>query len=373
MPFVVLDDDHCYSHDTCSAKYGVCACRDCDLRELNVASPLDTKHVEGSEFMRLALDLGYYAAKWKTLHNSGSFLTVAAPHQEVAYGLSDTHESYLRLEDGSEWNIGNPDGGLTSQRQDSHWIESDLYRALCLYAFTEATTGSPVTFQITTGLPLTNFKAHREVLRSRLLGEFKARRGTSRRWQTFRVESVSVVPQCWGALFDVALSDTGVIIDDQYTNGHIGVVDIGSKTTGFVGLKALREVPSESGAVSRGAWDAIGQARKILEATYPDLPWTNYVAESVLRQNEVRYYGESYTTDDILRKVSKTLAENTIGEITTRWGDCAQMDAILVVGGGAHLIGQFIKERFPQVVVVDEPESANVRGYLKHAAFVARR
>ena len=39
------------------------------------------------------------------------------------------------------------------------------------------------------------------------------------------------------------------------------------------------------------------------------------------------------------------------------------LDEIVISGGGAHLVASVLKNKLPNVRVLDEPEFANVRGY----------
>jgi hypothetical protein len=55
------------------------------------------------------------------------------------------------------------------------------------------------------------------------------------------------------------------------------------------------------------------------------------------------------------------------------WKGGAALDAVIVTGGGALLVGPYIQERFRHAQVVAEPVFANARGYWRFAQRLANR
>ena len=56
-----------------------------------------------------------------------------------------------------------------------------------------------------------------------------------------------------------------------------------------------------------------------------------------------------------------------IAQATQLWNGTAGLDAILVAGGGALLLGPYLHRAFPHMRVVDNPVFANALGYWRFA------
>ncbi len=65
-------------------------------------------------------------------------------------------------------------------------------------------------------------------------------------------------------------------------------------------------------------------------------------------------------------------ADAVIAEATQLWNGGAGLDAILVTGGGAHLLGSRITAHFRHAQVVEEPVFANALGYWRFAQYLGK-
>jgi hypothetical protein len=61
------------------------------------------------------------------------------------------------------------------------------------------------------------------------------------------------------------------------------------------------------------------------------------------------------------------MAEQVIAQATQLWNGGASLGAILVSGGGALLLGPYIKRHFRHARVVSDPVFANALGYWRFA------
>ena len=61
------------------------------------------------------------------------------------------------------------------------------------------------------------------------------------------------------------------------------------------------------------------------------------------------------------------MAEQVIAQATQLWNGGAGLDAVLVSGGGALLLGPAIEAHFRHARVVEEPVFANALGYWRFA------
>ncbi|PID87032.1 MAG: hypothetical protein CSB13_01350 [Chloroflexi bacterium] len=81
----------------------------------------------------------------------------------------------------------------------------------------------------------------------------------------------------------------------------------------------------------------------------------------------MKYFGEPVDLTDIVETAVYPMAEQVIAQATQLWNSGARLDAVLVAGGGAHLLGQYIEQYFRHARVVDNPVFANVTGYYRFA------
>lgn len=253
------------------------------------------------------------------------------------------------------------------RHEDRDWIKSDAYMRFYLAALTELTTANYAEVQMVTGLPVTYFAQDKDELRSRLLGDFRIQR-EGRNWQKFTITNVAVVPQPFGTLLKEVLNNRGRIVNQQLAMGRVGVIDVGGKTTGYLSVDKLAEVPPETTSINVGCWEALTLIRDAINAEYPGLDYDDHeVSAVVTNDSTVRYHGESYDVSELVADALAPLAERVIAEATTLWNGAARLDTILVTGGGAQLVGPAVCEKFLQAKIVMDSAFANAQGYYRFA------
>ncbi len=82
---------------------------------------------------------------------------------------------------------------------------------------------------------------------------------------------------------------------------------------------------------------------------------------------EVHYYGKPVDLEPVVDRILEPMAQAVIAQATQLWNGAAGLDAILVAGGGAHLLGSRISRHFQHARTVDDPVFANARGYWRLA------
>ena len=316
--------------------------------------------------LRVAIDLGYYSvAACMGDEQPFQFLSAIKPYKENYFGEQDPKfETTAPLGD---WVVGQATG--TTQLQSRDWINSDLYQVLYQYALAQCTLPGFSTVRVTTGLPLRYVRPDSGLLQQKLTGRFSFTLGDNDR--AILVEHVDVLPQAIGVLLDSVLTPDGYIKESLYTK-HVGIIDIGSKTTGLVGANELRDIPGETRAIDSGIWGVISNFRDMVVSKYPDYKLTPYTAEKVAREGIISYYGKEIDVSRMFDRALTPFLDELTGEITDVWGDTAHLAGILIAGGGAHLVGPELVERYPHAVIVKYPEFANVRGYRAYSYFNER-
>ena len=140
-----------------------------------------------------------------------------------------------------------------------------------------------------------------------------------------------------------------------------------SSTSNLLSVKRLAEIGRETESVSVGAWDVVRAVRAFLADHCPNLELRDHqVIESIVAR-QVRYYGQPVDLGPVVDAALEPMANQVIAQATQLWNGGASLDAVLVAGGGALLLGPRIKAHFRHARVVNDPVFANAEGYWKLA------
>jgi plasmid segregation protein ParM len=323
--------------------------------------------------MNIGLDVGYSAVKAISGDRRVTFPSATGTPDKARFSLNGSqaivlvHPDHVQVGEGAI-----RQSRFVKPREDRQWIESDNWYHLFLASLTELTTAKRAEIRIVTGLPVA-FYGDKVTVRDRLLGDHRTQR-EGRHAQTFRVTACRVIPQPFGALLAVTLNSRGRAVDNTLATGAVGVVDVGGKTTNLLSVDRLSEIGKETASVNVGAWDAVRSVTAWLADNYPGLEdlRPHQVVDAVIAR-QVRYYGEPVDLAAVVEDVLEPMAEQVLAEATRLWNGGALLDAILVSGGGALLLGPHITRHFRHARVVDEPVFANALGFYRLAERLARR
>lgn len=328
--------------------------------------------------MNLGLDIGYSDVKGCSGERRFSFPSVTGTPNLSRFSLNSSRDILLATEGraGRTYLVG--EGAMqsrfTSRREDRDWLDSEEYGLFIQAAFSELSTSTaPVELTVVSGLPISYYERDAERLKARLLGEHRITR-LRRSPQTFRVNRCKIVPQGVGALLSLALDDKGGMGDKELVTGTAGIIDIGGKTTNFVAVNRLREQPAESGSIDIGAWDAVRQMREYLDGHYPGLTLKDHQVNEALQGRAIKYEGRRIDLAGVVDSILEPLAADIAARAGQLWNGGAGLDRLLVAGGGALLVGDYLRQHknLRRLEVVDNPAFANAVGYWKYAQYITR-
>ena len=321
--------------------------------------------------MNIGLDIGYSNTKIISGDRRASFPSVVGTPDKARFSLNGTDA--IVLEEPDRALIGQEavaQSRFLRRREDRKFTQSAEWGMLFLAALTEMTKATSANLVVVTGLPVA-FYDDKARVQDRLLGNHRVRR-EDRAAQSFQVEDVRVIPQPFGALLNEALSTTGKIVNTALATGNVGVVDVGGKTTNLLSVRNLSERTRETTSVSVGAWDIVRSLRGWLAKEYPDLELRDHDVARVVQDRCISYYGDEIELGDVIDEILEPMAEQVIAEATQLWNGAAGLKAVLVAGGGALLLGEYVKRHFRHAVVVDEPVFANALGFWKFAQRIGK-
>ncbi len=317
--------------------------------------------------MNIGLDLGYSTVKAVSANKRVNFPSVVGTSDKARFSFSQDGAGII-LAEPAHVLVGEQavtQSRFVNRREDRSWIESAEYYHLALAALTELTTATIVELRIVTGLPVA-FYNDKDILHNLLLGEHRATR-EGRRAQVFKVTDCRVIPQPFGALLAEALDDRGNVADKELATGNVGVIDVGGKTTNLLSVSRLSEIGRETASVNVGAWDVVRAVRGWLADNCPNLDLRDHQVVDAIVARQVKYYGKPQDLGPVVDAALEPMAEQVIAQATQLWNGGAGLDAVLVSGGGALLLGPAIEAYFRHAQVVSEPVFANAIGYWRFA------
>jgi len=320
--------------------------------------------------MNIGMDVGYSAVKAVSGDRRVTFPSAVGTPDRARFSLNSS--TAIVLTHPVNAMVGEEaiaQSRFLNRREDRGWVESDEWYTLALAALTELTNATVAELAIVTGLPVA-FYNDKTVVRDRLLGEHKVQR-EGRRAQTLKVTDCRVIPQPFGCLLSTCLDNRGRIVDSNLATGAVGVVDVGGKTTNLLSVNRLSEIGRETASVNVGAWDVVRAVRRWLADNCPDLDLRDHQVVEAIIARRIRYYGQSVDLTRVVETAIEPLAHQVLAEVTQLWNGGAALDAVLVSGGGALLLGSHIKVHFQHARVVADPVYANAVGFWRFAQRVA--
>lgn len=318
--------------------------------------------------MNIGLDVGYSATKAVARGRRVTFPSVVGTPDKARFSLNGSGEDSIVLTMPDHVQVGTgavAQSRFLNRREDRDWVQSDEWYNLALAAVTGLTAAKMAELQVVTGLPVAYF-SDRAVVSQRLVGDHRAQR-EQRHMQTLRVTMCKVIPQPFGALLATCLDDRGRIVDNELATGTVGVIDVGGKTTNLLSVNKLSEISHETESVSVGAWDAVRAMRFWFSEHCPNLDLRDHQVIEAIINRQVRYYGEPVDLAGPVAEILEPLAGEVLAAASQLWNGAAALDAVLVSGGGALLLGPYVQGHFKHARVVEEPVFANALGYWRFA------
>jgi plasmid segregation protein ParM len=315
----------------------------------------------------LGIDIGYSAVKaCSAPGHVVEFPSVVGTPDTARFSMESGAADLISIS-GHEMLVG-ADAVLQSRmlqrREDRYWYSTREYTALYYKALT-ASSFEDQEMYVVSGLPVA-FYDDRKQLHDMLLGHhtFTTQETTV---HNYRVAKCTVIPQPFGTVLAQVLGWTGDIQNAQLAQGAVGVVDCGGKTTNLLHCVKMSEIARATGSVNAGAWDAVRAMRTLLEVKYPKLELRDHDIIQAMAQGFVKMYGDEVDILAMTTTVVNPLADQIIAQCTQLWGSGADLDTVLVTGGGALLFGSHIENAYQHAVIVDNPVQANAVGYYKLA------
>lgn len=183
--------------------------------------------------------------------------------------------------------------------------------------------------------------------------------------RTVEIGEVTVLPQPVGALFEYAFEE-GMFntMKDQKSL----VVDIGFNTYDWLVTDGMKPNYKRSDCVNRGMSAVIkaiaDEAKRKENWTASTGMLTRMLDDYFRMAKPFIVYGEEYDVSEYLATTRPVINE-AVAQMVNSVGDGADIQNIVLTGGGAQVYYDAVKERFPRhkIAIRNRPVFSNVRGY----------
>lgn len=327
-----------------------------------------------SKMIYLGEDLGMGANKLFGADGGVQVLSQVSANgtQHLAENIMGTRAKRKPLEIKSEFGsfyVGENahDYGVPMENQDfdrltgTSEIRSLFYAALTKYQTEYGTFDGPLSLMV--GLPLqmligTNAREYKSAVKKWMVGQHE--------WTAdnvgyeVEVAEINLKPQAMGALFDYTYFHNGEMTHDpakiRLWTDETAALSIGFNTIEFLLTRENDDIARFTGGVTMGV-------RRLLEEV-------NRRYENLFTLGELDMRLRTKRIDkDILKASMEIWSQQVTGAIENRWGQYfKRFAAVLVVGGGAQLLGSYLEAKFKgKAIVLDEPVMAISHGLYKMA------
>jgi len=324
----------------------------------------------------IAVDVGYSAVKGlaggteRVLFPS----VVGTPVPESRFSIKRNQRALAVTGNGHYVPVGDTallQSRYVAGRKDPEWVLGAEWMTLFQCALSELISTPYARVNLVTGLPIGDWNTYADRLHARLAKQTFAFQRIGREKQRVEIEQVIIVTQPYGALLDMALDSRGAIIDNDWANRRIGIVDIGGNTLNLLTVQAFEEVTQLTTSDTFGLLRALDGVRDSLKANFTRFdPDTHEVSEWLVR-GMFRQGGKEHDLWPYAEPFLTPLIDLLLTKIYDVWPEAGRFDSLLLSGGGAAILGQKLQERmrseFANVTIATDPRWANTRGYHKLA------
>jgi hypothetical protein len=208
-------------------------------------------------------------------------------------------------------------------------------------------------FKIVTGLPQALFGCRRKDVEERLNGE-----------HVFEIDDNEykiiihgqVVPQAASAILDYVQTVKGV------SSESIGIIDVGTYTTGFSVMENGRFVAYRGGGYNLGVSQLVGSVQKYIQQEKGmSLPAVK-VAETII-SGKYRYKKEVFDITKEISRLAMTLVAPFIDALREKWEGNGEDLIVCVTGGGSPYFYEAISTHISHADIIEDPFYSVVRGF----------
>ena len=282
------------------------------------------------------------------------------------------------LLDGRSYFVGDFAEQHSTTRQftlDQEKLLSEFCKVLALtamgYLYKDTT---PV--NIITGLPVGYYREFNQRLSKMLKGQHEIsfqKHDGSIDVTCVNINNLRIIPQPLGSIFNLLMDENGKITNRELAKQKIGVIDIGFRTTDFCIFHGLQYVERGSSTTDTGISKTFNViAKKLREESKVNVEL--YRLYKAIETGFIKIRGKEFNISKIRDAVFAHAASIIASDLDRLWADDWDVDVIIISGGGAMELTNFLKPLITGNILPLETNIDvrlnNVQGYYKYARYL---
>ncbi|HMQ30893.1 MAG TPA: ParM/StbA family protein [Chloroflexaceae bacterium] len=276
--------------------------------------------------------------------------------------LGPPRNTVVTLDDGSEWLAGATALSIAPNRLvsilDRARYGSPSFVALAREALRQVLP-CPAPLRVITGMPAAWF------------ADVGARQQLA--------DAITKAARPWGpAHVTLAPEPAGIYYDYLFERGsldlgrkaeQVGVFDLGYRDAGVAWFSAGRYAGGES--VPGGMAESLREVKRLIAATY-GLELSLHEVDTAVRRGGLTVEGERRALPPGSAEALVKGLETVAATGRSLWPNGGRgLDALVVGGGGAHVLAEPLRRAFPHAVVLSQPQLSGARGFYAMASMAA--
>lgn len=185
----------------------------------------------------------------------------------------------------------------------------------------------------------------------------------------FGAGAIRIIPEPLGGVYAALLDTHGQVVGDSaLATGTVGVVDLGHLTVDVALIRKLAPVPSSLDTWQLGTAQPLKAIRGLLSAHF-ERELTLHETDAAVRAQALVVGGQQRALPAHWDQPLMMNGQAIMARLVEVWGSGAQLDTIVLLGGGAEVapLVDAIRQRFPHAQVLAQPQTAIARGYARLA------
>jgi len=191
--------------------------------------------------------------------------------------------------------------------------------------------------------------------------------------KVIHVHQVTVLPQPLGTIFNLYFNDEGRVVNRQFEDNYVAIIDIGSGTTDLDGVKSLKRQWDDTATIQLGMFDAYKKIANYINRINPNASASPQMVEQHLLNPEIdintyKISNRAKPVDitNCRTEVFRELAEDILNRIQQMWPNRSKFDAIYLTGGGAKPLAKYFMEWERDIQILDDSQQVNALGFHRY-------
>lgn len=334
--------------------------------------------------MNIYADVGFGFGKFLANNQEIIIPSISGVLSDSDFNIFASDSKSIEIEGLGAWTFSG-NALLADHRRDYKWIFSPEYKAELLLGISRSISPNThtLTTRVVTGLPNRDFergKEFRAKFKNSLIGEYRITRNNRR--QYIVISDVAVTSQMYAPIFYHLINNKSQFIRPETDMDSVifGSVNVGSNTVevGTIEISNLNSViPNldtlgQNASEPRGVFTLLPVLKSYLEEKFQGERFDDYEALEILQAGRVKLYNSVYSVD--MNDLKSLYSENILKLCINTWGDRAsRLFALILTGGGAHIIKPYFEAYHGNVVVSESSQWDIVRGYERLDKLISKR